>query len=118
MVSGALEADLDGVGFPVRPGEVLGEAAVLTGNMPALFTVTASHATLALAFRLPPRRGEDPVGAAIERAMLTAMSRRIRLANSKVKKAWKEADGPRPAPSEDTASTGGLADRIRGLFGR
>lgn len=118
LLDGALQAEVDGVGFPVRPGDVLGEAALFTDDMPALFTVTAQASGRALVFELPPRRGEDPVGAAIERAMLASMSRRIRHANSKVKKAWKDAEAPaEPTPAEPPAS-GGLADRIRGLFGR
>lgn len=115
VLSGALEASVDGTGFPIRPGEVLGEAGLFTFDMPSSFTVVATRPSRVLAFEVPPRRGEDPVGAAVERAMLTATSRRIRLANTEVKKAWKDADGPAPQPE---APTGGLADRILGLFGR
>jgi len=98
----------------IRPGEVIGESTLFSGDARRNATVTAVEASrcMEISRDLLLQHPTNAGIVAIEKHLLRVMSRRIRRTHKAIREAWhgtqRDEDSGKPAPT--------LRDRLRGLF--
>jgi len=107
----------------VKPGEVVGETALLNPNGRRSATVVAAvpSTALKLSWYMLERAPMNPGVVALEQHLLGALVRRIRKTNQAILAEWRNmADPVPPAPAPAPAAEAprrGLMSRLLGLFG-
>jgi len=96
----------------LRPGEVVGEQALLMSGASRSATVRAAEpcAGLLLSRELLERGQQNPAVVAIEQHLIASLVRRIRKTNQTIQGVWKAEEVPAPQPRS-------LGERLRALFG-
>jgi len=120
LISGHLTAEVESgsvrkrVG-DIRPGEIVGEQAILSTDGIRNAHVVAREDSIGLIItpKLLKKARDNEAFIAIEKHLIGTLARRIRRTNQAIQVAWKEAN-PTGAPS---ASTPTLRERLRSLFG-
>ena len=100
----------------IRPGEVVGEQALLipSGFRNAGVIAAEESSCLLISPDLLKVAAQNPAFVAIEQHLIGTMARRIRRTNQLIQQAWKDE-----TVKEETSKSepGGLRDRLRSLFG-
>jgi CRP-like cAMP-binding protein len=101
----------------IRPGEIVGERALLSRGGRRSATVSASEASrcLLLSWETFERGTENLALVALEQHLLGSLARRIRATNTVIQGAWKESD--KIEAESPSNKTGTLRDRLRTLWG-
>lgn len=112
----------------VKPGEIVGEAALFSPNGHRSATVVASapSTALKLSWYMLERAPLNPAVIALEQHLLGALSRRIRKTNQAIQAEWRHLAATPPPPPPDAQAAPLAADpptrqtllgRLLGLFG-
>lgn len=107
----------------VKPGEVVGETALLNPNGRRSATVVASmpSTALKLSWYMLERAPMNPGVVALEQHLLGALVRRIRKTNQAILSEWRNLAGPQaPTPTPEPAGAAprrGILGRLLGIFG-
>jgi len=117
VLHGRLEVTLPGAERPIntiRPGDVVGEAALFSrgGKRSADVVATTAGRALEITPAMMAKIALNPATARLERYLLASLARRIRHTTLLIQRAQGRDDaGAPPAPG------GSLLDRLRSLFG-
>lgn len=112
----------------VKPGEIVGETALLSPNGKRSATVVASvpSSALKLSWYMFEKAPRNAAVIALEQHLLGALVRRIRKTNQAIQVEWRHAGSPAPeaaraelhnAAEPTQAGRRGLLGRLLGLFG-
>ena len=102
----------------IRPGEIVGERALLSRGGRRSATVSAAKPSrcLLLSWETLEKGTDNTALVAVEKHLLGSLARRIRSTNSTIQVAWRESDKLEAASSPAGTPTT-LRDRLRNLWG-